>query len=72
MKGLLVVGLWVVAGWQAGYVLEQVTGLGVAIPVLAAFAVAGLYLGIRITRAARSANVVPRPPAADPDKRLAA
>ena len=72
MKALLVVGLWVVAGWDAGHALEQVTGLWVTIPVLLAFAVAGLYLGIRITRAARSATLIPRPPAADPDTRPAA
>jgi uncharacterized membrane protein len=72
MKALLVVGLWAFTGWYVGGAVEQVTGLGLAIPVLAAFAVAGIYLAVRIVRAARSANVSPMPLAADPVERLAA
>jgi hypothetical protein len=56
MKGLIVVGLWVVSGGYFGSVVERVTGLGLTIPVLAAFAVAGIYLGLRVMRGGASMN----------------
>jgi hypothetical protein len=48
MRVLVVIGLWIVSGSYLGGVIERVTGLGLTIPVLAAFAVAGIYLGFRI------------------------
>jgi hypothetical protein len=56
MKGLVVVGLWVVSGSYFGSVAERVTGLGVTIPVLAAFSVAGIYLGVRIRTGGASSS----------------
>jgi hypothetical protein len=58
MKGLLVVVLWSLAGSYVGGLAERVTGLGLMLPILAAFGVAGIYLAVRIARAARSAPVV--------------
>jgi hypothetical protein len=72
MKGLVVVGLWALAGCYLGGAVERITGLGMTFPVLAAFVVAGIYLGVRITRATRSANVIPMLPAVEQNERLAA
>ena len=56
MKGLIVIGLWIVSGSYFGNLVERVTGFGVTIPVLAAFAVAGIYLGLRILMGRASTN----------------
>jgi hypothetical protein len=56
MKGLVVIGLWVVSGSYFGSVVERVTGLGMTLPVLAAFAIAGIYLGLRIRTGGASTN----------------
>jgi len=72
MKELVIVGLWVFAGWIFGGVLGMATGLRVADPLIVGFAVVGLYLAVRIRLAARSANATPEFPAADPEGRLTA
>ena len=53
MKALVVVGLWALSGSYVGGLVERVTGLGIALPVLAAFVVAGTYLAVRIALTAR-------------------
>ncbi len=65
MKALLVVFLWALAGSGIGGAVERITGLGMSIPVLVAFTVVGLCLGLRIMLATRSASVVRVPRAAD-------
>ena len=37
MKALVVLGLWALSGSYVGGLVERVTGLGVTLPVLAAF-----------------------------------
>ena len=56
MKALVVVGLWALSGSYVGGLVERVTGLGLTLPVLAAFVVAGTYLAVRIALSARPAN----------------
>jgi hypothetical protein len=53
MKALVVLGLWALSGSYVGGLVERVTGLGVTLPLLAAFVVAGIYLAVRISLAAR-------------------
>lgn len=72
MKGLLVVVLWALAGSYLGGLIERVTGLGMTLPMLLAFLVAGVYLAVRITRAAKSPTVIHMLPAAEKNERLAA
>jgi hypothetical protein len=72
MKGLLVIVLWALAGSYVGGLIERVTGLGLTVPVMAAFAVAGIYLAARIARATRPATVTHIHRAADPGERIAA
>jgi hypothetical protein len=54
MKALAVIGLWALSGSYVGGLLERVTGLGLTIPVLAAFSVVGLYLAVRIATSGAS------------------
>ena len=72
MKGLIVFGLWTIAGWDLGGTVEWFTGLRMTFPVLAAFVVVGIYLAVRIRRTTRSTNVSRILPVAEPDERLAA
>ena len=72
MKSLLVAVLWVLAGIYVGVLVERVTGLGMAFPVLAVFAVCGFYLALRIARVPESPAAIGMLPAAEQDERLAA
>ena len=72
MKSLLVAVLWVLAGSYFGGLVERVTGLGMTLPVLAAFAICGCYLALRIARTPRSTAVISILPAGEQDDRLAA
>jgi hypothetical protein len=72
MKPLLVAVLWVLAGSYFGGLVERVTGLGMTLPVLAAFAICGCYLALRIARTPRSTAVISILPAGEQDERLAA
>ncbi|MDR3474485.1 MAG: hypothetical protein P4M09_22780 [Devosia sp.] len=72
MKPLLVAVLWVLAGSYFGGLVERVTGLGMMLPVLAVFAICGLWLALRIARAPRSTAAISHLPTADQDQRLAA
>ena len=67
MKALVVLGLWALSGSYVGGLVERVTGLGVTLPVLAAFVVAGIYLAVRIALAARPVDgSAAAPPATTP------
>ena len=72
MKALIVVGLWALSGSYFGGLVERITGLGLTLPVLAAFLATGTYLGIRIALAKRSANGSRVLTAAGPNQRLTA
>ena len=72
MKPLLVAVLWVLAGSYFGGLVERVTGLGMTLPVLAVFAICGVYLAVRIARTPRSAAAIGMLPAVEQDERLAA
>jgi hypothetical protein len=71
-EALVVVVLWTLAGSYVGGLVERVTGLGMTLPVLAAFMVVGIYLAVRIARVPRSATVTPILRSADQDECLAA
>jgi hypothetical protein len=72
MKGLFVIALWTFVGWNVGGALEQATRLALTVPVLVAFAVAGVYLGVRILRTTTSGHVVARTATDRHEERLAA
>jgi hypothetical protein len=72
MKPLLVAVLWVLAGSYVGGLIERVTGLGMTLPVLAAFAICGIYLAFRIARETRTTTAIGILPAPEQDERLAA
>ena len=72
MKPLLVAVLWVLAGSYFGGLVERVTGLGMTLPVLAVFAICGVYLAVRISRTPLSAAAIGILPAVEQDERLAA
>jgi hypothetical protein len=72
MKEFAVVGLWALAGCYVGGGVERITGLATMFSVLAAFAVVGIYLGIRVMLATRSAKLSRVLRAADPGTPLTA
>jgi putative lipase involved disintegration of autophagic bodies len=72
MKALFVIGLWTFVGWNVGGAVETVTGLSVTIPMLAAFAVAGAYLAVRILHTSTRSGTAALTSTAGQDERLAA
>jgi hypothetical protein len=71
MKGLLIIGLWALAGSGVGASVTLVTDLAVTFPVTVAFVILGIYLSVRTLRSQAAANVSLGPPAVDPSERVA-
>ena len=69
MKPLLVIVLWALAGLYVGNLVERLTGIGLTTAVMAAFAVAGIYLAVRIAHTTTPASG-PAIPSAESDGRF--